>query len=165
MPSLGGAFGTDSAELAAWQSAAEVGTDPLLVSLAGAEIVTGIGLRETYTLLYPEAMILDNDIYQVARSALLDVEITPETLAVDVIANVKPGGHFLGEKHTRKYMRNAMVRSTSQELDATGNYRDAVEVAREKVSWIMENHHPEPPSVDVQKEIDRILAAAERDLT
>jgi trimethylamine--corrinoid protein Co-methyltransferase len=164
MPSLGGAFGTDSAEVASWQAAAEVATDPLLVGLAGAEIVTGIGLRDTYTLLYPEAIILDSDLYHLARYSLLDMEISPETLAVDVTAKVGAGGHFLGEKHTRKYMRDAMVRSNSQELDATGKYRDPVEVAREKLSWILENHHPEPPPAEVQKEIDRILAAADREL-
>jgi len=27
----------------------------------------------------------------------------------------------------------------------------------------MENHHPEPPSADMQKEIDRILAIADKE--
>jgi trimethylamine--corrinoid protein Co-methyltransferase len=164
MPSLGGAFGTESTEVANWQAAAEVATDPLLVGLAGAEIVTGIGLRATYTLLYPEAIILDSDLYNLARYSLVDMEISPETLALDVTAKVQAGGHFLGEKHTRKYMRDAMVRSNCLELDAAGKYRDPVEVAREKVSWILENHHPEPPSPEVQKEFDRILAAADREV-
>jgi trimethylamine:corrinoid methyltransferase-like protein len=61
-------------------------------------------------------------------------------------------------------MRAAFVRSTAQQLDAIGEYRDLVECAREKVSWILENHHPEPPSADVQREIDRILAAADREM-
>jgi trimethylamine--corrinoid protein Co-methyltransferase len=164
IPSLGGAFGTDSAELASWQAAAEVATDPLLAGLAGAEIVTGIGLRDTYTLLYPEAIILDSDLYDTARYALMDMEISPETLAVDVVGKVQPGGHFLAQKHTRTHMRSALVRSTAQQLDASGKYRGEVEIAREKVAWIMENHHPEPPSADVQKEIDRILAAADREV-
>jgi trimethylamine--corrinoid protein Co-methyltransferase len=164
MPALGGAFGTDSAELASWQSGAEVATDPLLVGLAGAEIVTGIGLRDTYTLLYPEAIILDSDLYNRARYELRGMEVTPETLAADVIAHVGPGGHFLAEKHTSKHMRTEMVRSMNQQLDARGKYRDAVECAREKVTWILKNHHPEPPSANVQKEIDRILAAADREM-
>jgi trimethylamine--corrinoid protein Co-methyltransferase len=164
MPALGGAFGTDSAELATWQAAAEVTTDPLLAGFAGAEIVTGIGLRDTYTLLYPEAIILDNDLLSQARYSLLNMEVSPETMAVDVIANVKPGGHFLSQKHTRKYMRTAMVRSTAQQLDAKGKYRDQVEYARERVTWILENHHPEPPPADVQREIDRILAAADKEI-
>jgi len=164
MPALGGAFGTESAELDSWRAAAEVGTDPLLVALAGAEIVTGIGLRDTYTLLYPEAIILDDDLYHQARYSLLAMDVSPETLAVDVIDAVKPGGHFLSQKHTRKHMRTAMVRGVNHQLDSLGNYRPSVEYAREKVAWILENHHPEPPSADVQKEIDRILNRAEKEL-
>ncbi|MEE8568227.1 MAG: trimethylamine methyltransferase family protein, partial [Anaerolineales bacterium] len=165
MPALGGAFGTESPELCDWQSAAEVAIDPLLVALSGAEIVTGIGLRDTYTLLYPEAIILDDDLYHRARYDLQNMEVSSETLAVDVIANVKPGGHFLSQKHTRKHMRTAMKRSVLQQLDAMGTYRDPVQYAREQVSWILENHHPEPLPGDVQKEIDRILAAADNELT
>ena len=128
------------------------------------EIVTGIGLRDTYTLLYPEAIILDDDVYHRARYALLNMEVSPETLAVDVIAKVKPGGHFLSQKHTRKYMRTAMVRGVTQQLDAMGKYHNPVVYAREKVTWILENHHPQPPPAEVQKEIDRILAAADKAL-
>jgi trimethylamine--corrinoid protein Co-methyltransferase len=164
MPSLGGAFGTESPELNDWRSAAEVATDPLLVGLAGAEIVTGIGLRDTYTLLYPEAIILDDDLYHRARYALLSMEVNPETLAVDVINKVGPGGHFLSQKHTRKHIRTSMVRSIIHQLDPMGKYRDPVKIAREKTSWILGNHHPEPPPADVQKEIDRIIATAEKEL-
>lgn len=164
MPALGGAFGTESAELDSWRAAAEVGTDPLLVALAGAEIVTGIGLRDTYTLLYPEAIILDDDLYHQARYSLLDMDVSPETLAVDVIDAVKPGGHFLSQKHTRKHMRTAMVRGVIHQLDNTGKYQDPAEYAREKIRWILDNHHPEPPSDDIQKEINRILRSAEKEI-
>jgi len=164
MPSLGGAFGTETPELDGWQTAAEVATDPLLVSLAGAEIVTGLGLRDTYTLLYPEAIILDDDLYHRARYSLLEMEVNPETLAVDVVNNVGPGGHFLSQKHTRKHMRTSMVRSVLHQLDSMGKYRDPAEYAREKVSWILENHQPEPPPAVVQKELDRILASADKEL-
>ncbi len=164
MPALGGAFGTESPELDDWRTAAEVATDPLLVGLAGAEIVTGIGLRDTYTLLYPEAIILDNDLYHQARYALLDMEVSPETLALEVIEKVKPGGHFLSQKHTRKHMRTSMVRGVIHQLDSLGKYRNPTEYAREKVAWIMENHHPEPPAPEIQAELNRILMAADREL-
>jgi len=164
MPALGGAFGTESPELDNWRSAAEVATDPLLVALAGAEIVTGIGLRDTYTLLYPEAIILDDDLYHQARYSLMNMDVSPETLAVEVIDAVKPGGHFLSQKHTRKHMRTAMVRGVIHQLDRSGKYRNPREYALEKTKWILDNHHPEPPSEDIQKEINRILNSAEKEL-
>jgi hypothetical protein len=58
-----------------------------------------------------------------------------------------------------------MVRGIFQQLGAMGKYRNPVEYARERVTWILENHHPEPPPWEVQKEIDRILAAADKELT
>jgi len=57
-----------------------------------------------------------------------------------------------------------MVRGVNHQLDQSGKYRDPGEYAREKVQWIMDNHHPEPPDEDVQNEIDRILKTADNEL-
>lgn len=164
MPTLGGAYGTDSPRPGTWQSAAEITLDPFWIGMTGAEMVTGIGLDDTYTLLFPEAIILDDDIYQRARYALMDMDVSSETLAMDVIRTVGPGGHFLSQKHTRKYMREGMKRSIAQQLDAGGKYRDPVEAAREKVAWILENHQPEPLEEAKQAELTRILGAADREI-
>ena len=61
-------------------------------------------------------------------------------------------------------MRTSMVRGVIHQLDAMGKYRDPVEYAREKVAWILDNHHPEPPPDDVQREIDQILKTADKEL-
>ena len=164
LPAFGGAFGTDSSKVDSWQSATEVVLDPFLIGLAGCEIVTGMGLRETYTLLYPEAIMLDDDIYHRARYSLMELDVDPETMALDVIGEVGPGGHFLAQNHTRKHMRNGMQRSITQQLDSEGNYRPVLDVAREKFAWIYENHHPEPLDETIQTELDRILEIAGREL-
>jgi trimethylamine:corrinoid methyltransferase-like protein len=164
LPSLAGCFGTDSAAPGTWQSAAEVAIDPVLGAFSGAEIVTGMGLDRTYTLLYPEAILLDDDLYQRARHALLAELVDDETLALDVIAAVGPGGHFLAEEHTRTHMRSAMKRGLTHEMVGHGRYRDPVEVARERADWIRANHHPEPLPPAEQAELTRILAAAGREL-
>ncbi len=164
MPAFGGAFGTESREVNSWQSAAEVALDPLLVALSGAEFVTGLGLRDTYTLLYPEAIIFDDDLYHRARYALMGMEVSPETLAVDVIRTVGPGGHFLAQKHTRVHMRHALKRAITYQLDAESKYRPPLEVAREKVAWILENYQPEPLEKAKKEELARILKAADGEI-
>ena len=95
-----------------------------------------MGLRETYTLLYPEAIMLDDDIYHRVRYALMAQDVNPETLALDVIGKVGPGGHFLAQKHTRKHMRHSMVSSITQQLDEEDNYLPELDAASEKFSWI-----------------------------
>jgi len=164
IPAFGGAYGTDSPAAGNWQSAAEVALDPLLIGLAGAEFVTGMGLSNTYTLLYPESVILDADIYHRARYQLMRQDISAETLALDVIAAVGPGGHFLGQKHTRQHMRTALQPAVTHEPAPSGEYRDAVVVARERVDWILKNYQPEPLADDKRMELGRILAAADREM-
>jgi trimethylamine---corrinoid protein Co-methyltransferase len=164
IPSLGGAYGTDSKTTGTWQAAAEPAMDAFMVGLAGAEIVTGIGLARTYTLLYPEQIILDEDLYHRARYHLRQMEINPETLAIDVIQAVGPGGHFLAQKHTRQHMRDALKRAVTHQLNEANEYIDPREYARQRVRWILENHHPEPLEPAQQQELTRLLAAAEREM-
>jgi trimethylamine--corrinoid protein Co-methyltransferase len=164
MPSLGACYGTDSVKPGTWQSAAEPALDPFLAGLVSPEIVTGMGLARTYTRLFPEQIILDEDLYQRARAYLQRMEVNDETLAMEAIRNVGPGGHFLGQKHTRDHMRTSLVRGITHELDTQSKYRDPHEVARERVRWIIENHKPEPLEAKQQAEVTRILAAADKEL-
>jgi trimethylamine--corrinoid protein Co-methyltransferase len=164
MSSFGGAFGTESPEPGTWQSAADVALDPLLIGLAGCDWVTGIGLNRNFTRLYPEAIIYDDQLYHHARYALAEYDVNPESIALDVIEQVGPGGHYLSQKHTRKYMRTAMVPGLTHQLTPDGKYRDVHEVAREKLTWILDNHQPEPLPEDQQTELAKILKSAEKEL-
>jgi trimethylamine--corrinoid protein Co-methyltransferase len=164
MPSLGACYGTDSREAGTWQSGSEVALDAFMVGLSGAEFVTGMGLSHTYTRLYPESLILDNDIYQKARYYLMSTDVSPETLALDTIQAVGPGGHYLAQKHTRQYMRHAMKRGVAHQVGPDGRYRDPREYAVDQTKWILANHHPEPLEAAKEAELDRILAAADKEL-
>jgi trimethylamine--corrinoid protein Co-methyltransferase len=164
MPSLGACYGTDSLQAGTWQSAAEPALDALLAGLVSPEIVTGMGLARTYTRLFPEQIILDEDLYQRGRAYLTRMDVNDETLALDSIGAVGPGGHFLGQKHTREHMRTSLVRGVTHELDANNKYRDPHEVACERVKWILQNHQPDPLEKDKQAELTRILAAADREI-
>ena len=164
MPSLGACYGTDSREAGTWQSGSEVALDAYMVGLTGAEFVTGMGLSHTYTRLYPEALILDDDIYQKARHYLMTLDVNPELLALETIDTVGPGGNYLAQRHTRKYMGEAMKRGVAHQVGADGRYRDPREFAVDRAKWILANHHPEPLDAVRQSELDRILAAADREL-
>jgi trimethylamine--corrinoid protein Co-methyltransferase len=164
IPSLGACYGTDSVKPGTWQSAAEPALDPFLAGLVSPEIVTGMGLAHTYTRLYPEQIILDDDLYQRARAYLQHMDVNDETLAMEAIRNVGPGGHFLGQKHTREHMKTSLTRGVTHQLDAQNKYRDPHEVARERVRDIIANHKPEPLAASQQAELTRILAAADKEL-
>jgi trimethylamine--corrinoid protein Co-methyltransferase len=164
MASLGACYGTDAHEPGTWQGAGEVALDPYLAALAGADIVTGMGLSETYTLLYPEQIIMDDDLYQRARYQLMSLEVNDETLALDTVHTVGPGGHYLGQRHTRNHIRESLVRGITHQIGEDGRYCDPRQVAIDKVNWIRKNHQPEPLETAKQAELKRILVAADKEI-
>jgi trimethylamine--corrinoid protein Co-methyltransferase len=162
VPALAG-IGTE-AGTSGWESAEGIASSMLLCALCGAETASGLGLRETCTLLTPESLVLDADIYHTVRVEAAGLDTGQEELALDVIKAVGPRGHFLGQRHTRQHMRKLEFSGLTAQLDDGGGYRDPIDVAREKTEWILQNHYPEPLSEVQQRELKRILQAADREL-
>jgi trimethylamine--corrinoid protein Co-methyltransferase len=162
VPTLAG-VGAEAAT-SGWESAQGIASSMLLCALCGAETGSGLGLREVCTLLSPEALVLDSDIYHTVRMEAAGVDTSREALALDVIKAVGPRGHFLFQDHTRRLYRSLEFSELTGQPAQGGGYRDPIEVAREKTDWILENHHPEPLAEEQQVELDRILQAAEREL-
>jgi trimethylamine--corrinoid protein Co-methyltransferase len=123
-----------------------------------------MGLVESCTLLYPEALLLDTDLYHRVRILAEGIEISPESLALEVIAEVGPRGVFLRHQHTRSSLRRLRFSEITSQPADEGGYRDLFEVARDKVDWILENHQPEPLADAQQSELLRILRAAEQEM-
>lgn len=162
VPTLAGVFGTD-APIPGWQSAAESAASLLLCALCGAETGAGLGLLESCNLLYPESIILDSDVYHKVRHLAAGLDTSPQALALDVIKDVGPRGHFLRQKHTRTHLRSLEFSSLTAQMDPSGDLRDPIKVAREKVVWILAEHQPEPLEDAQQYELNRILQAAENE--
>jgi trimethylamine--corrinoid protein Co-methyltransferase len=162
VPTLAG-IGTESPGLD-WESGMGVAANLLLCVLCGAETASGLGLRETCTLLYPEALVLDAENFEVAQLYARGPAFDTEDFALDVIKAVGPRGHYLAQNHTRHQMREWKLSELVDQPDGQGGYRDPIEVAREKTAWILENHHPRPLEDTQRAELDRILQAAEGDL-
>jgi trimethylamine--corrinoid protein Co-methyltransferase len=163
VPTLAGIYGSD-AQTPGWQSAADAATVLLLCALCGADTGSGMGLLESCTLLWPEAVVLDSDIYHRVRIDLAGIDTSREALALDVIKAVGPRGHFLTQSHTRDQTRQRMFSGLTNQPIPGGGYRDATEVARHTLEWILENHHPMPLDPAQKGDLDRILQAAEREL-
>jgi trimethylamine--corrinoid protein Co-methyltransferase len=163
VPTLAGIFGTDALE-PGWQSAGDSAACLMLCALCGAETSSGMGLLEGCTVLYPEELVLDTDIYHRVRIDAAGLDTSREAMALDVIKAVGPRGHFLGQRHTRDHMRKRRFSDLTAQSKEEGGYQDPVDVAREKTDWILKNHHPEPLEEAQQAELTRILQAAQGEL-
>jgi trimethylamine--corrinoid protein Co-methyltransferase len=162
VPTLAGVFATD-AQTPGWQSAGDAASSLMLCALTGAETGSGLGLLESCTLLYPEQLILDSDIYQRVRLEAAGLDTSSEALALDIIKAVGPRGQFLRQRHTRENLRRRTFSDLTAQPSPGGGLRDPVELAREKASWILENHHPEPLLPAQKNELSRILSLADNE--
>jgi len=137
-------------------------------TLAAPDIILGLGALEGARITSPEAMVIDNEIIDYALRFVKGLEVNDETLAVDVINKVGPGGIFLGEKHTLKHFRERWMPRLSDiysfETWEKNGSKPIDKVAKEKVREILATHKPEPIPEDVEKEISQILKRAEAEL-
>jgi trimethylamine--corrinoid protein Co-methyltransferase len=163
LPSLGGGGTSSDAKDIGWYSGYVTASGAAFIPLIGGEICGYLGMLDGSMLLYPEQIILDHEICMDVYEGIQEVEFDEADLAMDVIEAVGPGGHFLRQKHTRKHIRDFLLGPIPDEIYTGDPPRPSRKIALEEFNRINETHHPEPLPEEKLAELDRILAAAERE--
>ncbi len=130
-----------------------------------ADIVCGLGALDSGLCGSPEKLVIDNEIVDGALRFTGGLEVNDDTLAVDIVHKVGPGGIFLGEKHTLKHYKELGVpklsnRDSFEAWQKKGS-KSIDEVAKEKVKEILATHRPAPIAEKALEEISQILKRAE----
>jgi trimethylamine--corrinoid protein Co-methyltransferase len=165
VPSLGGAFSVDCPTPDSWQLGRDSVYTSLFTPLVGADMVEGLGLLRAATILIPEQIIYDDEIYHTHRALAKGIDTNPDDLALDVIKAVGPGGHFMGQKHTRRRIREIWLPELTHPAPMMAEQapEDVRIRARQILKNILDEHQPEPLSKEVQEELKLILKAAENE--
>ena len=149
--------GMTDAKTADVQAGFEKATSVMLTALAGSNFIHhAAGMIENMNMVAAEQFVIDNEILGIATRVLQGIEISDETLALDVIDQVGPGGHFLMADHTIRHMRSelyypsAVVDRQGWDMWKQDGSRDAVQRARQIAQDILANHRPDPldPAVE-----------------
>ena len=155
-------YGSTASQRIDWRSGKENTIDALLLCLSGPELFPALGLLDTYTLLYPEKILFDNEILESLRVITEGISVDKEAISMSEIMAVGPGGHFLSRESTRKNLRKiwqpGIVHQWSSQLK---DFRDPQEAAIEKIKWILKNHVPEPLDEKLKEELKTIIKTAE----
>jgi len=100
-----GTAGCSDAKLPDSQATAEATLSCQSAALSGANLIHDCGLLDHGCLASPAYLVLVNEVLYMINQFMRGIEVDEETLAVDVINSVGPGGHFMAEEHTLKYFR------------------------------------------------------------
>ena len=122
------------------QAAYESAVMSLLVGMSGANYIhDAAGLMESDLTVSYEKLALDNEILGMCQRVLRGIEVTDESLALELILEKPPGQDFLGELHTVDHMRTEFYEpqlSNRDRRDTYGSGDSARERARARVEEI-----------------------------
>jgi trimethylamine--corrinoid protein Co-methyltransferase len=111
-------------------------------------------------------LVMSDEVIGMAKRILKGVQVTPETLAVDVIEEVGPGGHYLTQEHTRSHFKTEtwrprlIDRQMRRPWEASGK-RTMAQRVRSRVKEILEHHEPVLLSNQVEARLQELVNQAE----
>ena len=148
------------------QSGHEFTLTAIIPALAGANLIYGVGMLDSALTWDYASAYLQNEFIDMVLKVVNGIQITEETLAMDVIREVGPAGEFITHEHTYNNFKKLsspkmMNRDNRENWEAAGS-PDIAEIAFEKSQDILQNYQPEPRSEKVQKELDSIYAEYEQ---
>jgi trimethylamine--corrinoid protein Co-methyltransferase len=161
LPTWGYAGHSDSCAMDE-QAAADAAFSVLIALLAGNNLVHDVGYLEAGLTTSPEMIVFSAEMISMMRAFVAGVALDAESLALDVIDKVGPGGDFLMQKHTLQHFRDLWQpvlfdRRRYEAWQAEGSRRLGERLQARTVA-LMEEHEPEPLPDGVRDEIAYILA-------
>jgi len=148
------------------QAAIEATLSIVVAALSGANLIHDVGYLESGLLGSFDMLVMADEVIGMAKRIVSGITVTPETLAVEVIEQVGPGGHYLTQEHTRRHFRTElwlptlMDRQMRRAWEAAGR-RTMAERVRARVLDLLNTHHPLPIPADVEARLQEIVAQAE----
>lgn len=139
------------------QAGIEKTQSALQVALAGSNFIHhAAGMLEDMSTIAYEQFVIDNDMLGMVMRAVRGIEVNDETLALEAIDRVGPGGHYLMDRHTLSHMRtelyapSAVIDRQGREMWEAAGAADAWTRAKTIARRILAEHRPEPldPAVD-----------------
>ena len=114
-------------------------------------VLHAAGILSSYLAFSYEKFVLDDEMCGMLRRYRHGIQVTPETLAYEVIADVGPGGNFLTEEHTLERCRSEFWTPEIFErrgLDAWMGAGRLDAAARARQRWQALLHAHEDPPLD-----------------
>jgi trimethylamine--corrinoid protein Co-methyltransferase len=127
----------------------------LVAAQAGINYITCAGTYEETLVEALELLVIDDELVDIVKRLLEGVQVNEDTIGLDVIEKValspKKGVNYLGEAHTRKFMRDELFIPSLIDRNRRSTWRkkgsmDIIARAGMKVEQILQSFNP--PQVD-----------------
>jgi trimethylamine--corrinoid protein Co-methyltransferase len=158
-----GSFATGAKE-PNWQAGVENSLSTFMASVVMSDMLLGVGLLHGSRIWSYAQMLMDCEIVGIVHKMMQGIVVDDDTLALETIRAVGPGGNFLAQRHTRKHMRDLWL-STLMDRRSYSEWEEkrdgAQDWARARAKQILDSHQPIPLDPKLLQEFDRITTAVD----
>jgi trimethylamine--corrinoid protein Co-methyltransferase len=120
------------------------------------------GILDTYNCMSYEKFIVDDEMCGMVKRIKKGFNVNDNTLGLDVIKEVGPGGHFLDKDHTLEHFRGELYQPTISNRDdfdgwnAKGSLH-CMDAANKKYKEILESYEVPSLPADVDKDLLKFI--------
>ncbi len=154
-----GSGGMSDSKLPDAQAGYEKMATLLLAAMGGCNFIHhAISMVTNMSVASLEQAVIDDEIVGMVMRALRGVEVSDDSLAVEAIDRVGPGGHYLMDDHTLHFMRPEFYyphlsdRQNRPAWEATGK-QDTRARAIARLEKLLEQHESAPLPADIDRAI------------
>jgi len=158
LPMYGTAGATDSCIMDA-QAAAEATYQCFVSAMTGADLIHDVGLMYAATTESPELVVFVDEVIDMLKVLMRGIDINDETVPMELMKRVGPGGNYLAEAHTLQHFRQFWVPTIFDRSREMSKVKFSADRLQQKTIKILEAHEPKPLPEDVVKEVKKVEAS------
>lgn len=163
MPTWGYA-GCSDAKVMDEQAALETMLSVLTARLSGSNLIHDVGYMESGLTCSFEMIVLTDELIDMTRHFMKGIPVNPDTLMLDEIDQVGPGGHFLNSEQTLNRFRDFWYPSLLDRGLRAAWLKNGAKTLGERLTGrvheILAGHQPEPLDTAIREELQGIVARA-----
>ncbi len=165
-----GSAGFSDAKILDQQAAIEATFQCLMAAQCGQNLVHDVGHLDCGLTGSLELVVMTDEIVDMVKRIMRGIEITEESLALDEIERVGPGGEFISSELTCELFKSEhwypslLDRNNFEQWSNEGG-KDLGTKLNEKVREILETHQPAPLAQRAKESVDKIIEDYEKSVT
>lgn len=139
----------------------------MMPALAGINMIFYPGTMDHALTVSLESLVIDHEICGIVHRILKGISVNEESLGVEVIGKVGPGGYFLNQRHTLENLElehyfPKVTDRDSYEVWMKKGRQGMVGSAKDAVKKILDEHEPFPLDPAVEKELLAVINEVEQ---
>ena len=130
-------------------------------------VLHSAGILESFNCMSYEKFIIDDEMCGMVKRIKRAIDVSPDTLAFDLIKAVGPGGHFLDKDHTFDHFRTEFFQPHLSSRDdfvvwQTKGSPRSPEKAHQRVGEILETYEAPQLPADVDRDLQTFIEKLEK---